>query len=159
MLRLSSSGLLRAGAVVSLLYCFGHQSGAPWTPVQGAAPANVVALMHQVSFQTMDVTRTYWDFYYGFGLIITTFLAGQAVALWLLARVARRDAALAVPLAALFFAGALVNATLSYRFFFPLPALFSGIIAALLAGSIAVTWFGTRSRAAGALAQRHAHGA
>lgn len=158
MFRLSSSGLLRASAVVSLFYCLGHQSGAPWTPVQGAPPDNVVALMHQVSFRTMDVTRTYWDFYFGFGLIITTFLAGQAAALWLLARIARSDAALAVPLAALFFVGASLNAVLSYRYFFVLPALFSVVIAALLAGSIVVARRGSRARAAQPARHPHAQG-
>lgn len=136
MKRLSSSTLLRASAIVSLLYALGHHSGNPWTPGEGAAADGVVSQMRAVSFQVEGFARSYWDFYYGFGVIITAFLVVQAAALWSLARVAQRDPVLAVPLSGALLVGALVNAGLSYRYFFALPALLSVLIAVLIGASI-----------------------
>jgi hypothetical protein len=33
-------------------------------------------------FDAMGFSRTYWDFYYGFGLVISGYLLVQAVMLW-----------------------------------------------------------------------------
>ena len=135
-MRLSTSAALRAAAIVSLLYGLGHKSGLPWTPSAEAAPSAVVEQMRAVSFVAEGVNRTYWDFYFGFGLIIGAFLVFQAVSLWLLASVARRDPRLTVPLSASFLVGSLVNAVLGIRYFFALPPIFAVVIALLLGAAM-----------------------
>jgi hypothetical protein len=134
--RLSTSLFFRAAAVVSLLYGLGHMSGIPWTPSTDAAPSAVVEQMRAVSFVAEGANRTYWDFYFGFGLIIGAFLVFQAVSLWFLAAVARRDARLTAPLAASFLVGSLVNAAFGIRYFFALPPIFAVVIAVLLGAGI-----------------------
>jgi hypothetical protein len=61
----------------------------------------------------------------------------QSSALWGLAGIARRDARIVVPILGVFVVGFLVNASLSYRYFFALPAAFALVIAALL---VAASW-------------------
>lgn len=129
--------LLRAAAVVSLLYCLGHTSGFPWAPGTGEAATAVVQQMQAVPFEVDGETRTYSDFYLGFGFIISVFLAGQAVSLWCIERLAAPEPARLVPLLVVMSLGALVNAYLAYRYFFALPAIFSVVITLLLAGAIA----------------------
>jgi hypothetical protein len=97
----------------------------------------VVEQLQGVSVEVEGALRTYWDFYQGFGLIITLFLFAQALCLWFLASLARRGEGLA--LAVTFLVGSLGNAYLSYRFFFALPALFALLIAALIALAV---WLG-----------------
>ena len=46
--------------------------------------------MRQFQFEAEGVTRTYWEFYIGFGVMISVFLLVQAVMLWQLAAVSRR---------------------------------------------------------------------
>jgi hypothetical protein len=127
---LSLRVLLRSAAIASLLYCLGHTSGFPWTPGTGERASAVVQQMQTIRFEAEGVTRTYWDFYLGFGIIISVFLAGQALSLWCIERLGK-PARLA-PLLGVFLLGALVNAYLSYRYFFALPAIFSVVIALLL---------------------------
>ena len=136
MKRPSTSGLLRAAAVVSVLYCGGHMAGYPWTPGVGADAEAVVRQMHGVSFDAVGVQRTYWDFYFGFGLIVGAFLLAQAAWLWSLAAVARRDARLAVPGARVTLCGAIVNAYLSHRFFSAPPMVLSLLVGVLVAASV-----------------------
>jgi hypothetical protein len=133
---LSLRVLLRAAAMVSLLYCLGHTSGFPWTPATGAGASAVVQQMHAVEFETEGATRTYWDFYLGFGIIISVFLAGQALSLWCIERLAPPAPARLAPLLGVLLLGALANAYLAYRYFFALPAIFSVVIALLLGCAI-----------------------
>src|SRR5687768_5178988 len=97
---LSVNVLLRAAAIVSLLYCLGHMSGLPWAPGESDAARAVVAQMQAVRFEAMGVSRSYWDFYFGFGLIVGVFLAAQALVLWCLGTLAQPDARRLVPLLA-----------------------------------------------------------
>lgn len=59
---------LRIASVLTLLYCAGHTSGIPWTPVKGAGEVAVLDAMKSQRFAFAGVTRTYWEFYYDFGI-------------------------------------------------------------------------------------------
>ena len=137
MVSLSSSTFIRIASVVTLLYCLGHMSGYPWTPGATLESEAVITQMRKVIFEAEGATRSYWDFYFGFGLIVGAFLGVQSFALWGVAAIARRDARIVVPILVVFVVGFLVNAYLSSRYFFALPAVFSLVIAALL---VAASW-------------------
>jgi hypothetical protein len=111
-------------------------SGFPWTPADGGEPQAVIRQMEAVSFQVEGMHRSYWDFYFGFGLLVGAFLAAQSASLWCLAGIARREAPLVVPVVAAATGGVVVNAYLSYRYFFALPALLAVVIALLLVLSL-----------------------
>lgn len=128
--------LLRAAAIVSLSYCLGHTSGFPWTPGASEAAGAVIEQMQAVAFEVEGETRRYWDFYLGFGIIISVFLAGQAAVLWCLERLAAPAPARLVPLLGVLLVGALANAYLALRYFFALPGVFSIVIAVLLGGAL-----------------------
>jgi hypothetical protein len=128
--------LLRAASILSLLYCMGHMSGLPWTPGESSAAAGVVDSMRSVQFEAIGEQRTYWDFYFGFGLIIGLDLLVQSGVLWWLSTLARREARALMPVLGVMLAGVVGNMYLSQRYFFVIPAGFGLAIALLLGASM-----------------------
>jgi hypothetical protein len=116
--------MLRIAAGISLLFTLGHSLGGLklWSPIGSNA---VLQAMKDVPFRTMGVNRTYLDFYRGFGWSLSVAMLLQTVLLWQLASLARADAASVRPLIAAFIAATLAGAVISWRFLFPIPALFS----------------------------------
>ena len=79
---MKSTRLLRIASVITLLYFAGHTADMPWTPAVGSGDVPVLEAMKSHSFDAEGFKRTYWDFYFGFDVIISGFLLVQAVALW-----------------------------------------------------------------------------
>jgi hypothetical protein len=117
--------LLRIASVITLLYAVGHTMGAPWTPTDESAPASVVEAMKSVSFDAMGSSRTYWDFYFGFGVSISIYLIVQAAVLWLLAALARTQATFVRPFVAVLLASYVASVYVTWRYFFALPVVLS----------------------------------
>ena len=137
--------LLRLAAAITFLYFAGHTAGMPWTPAVGPGEAPVLAAMKSHSFNADGVTRTYWDFYFGFGVIISGYLLVQAVVLWQLGSLAKPDSLRVRPIVASFLVAFIVNAVLAWKYFFAVPVLTAVAISVCL--SLAFVMAG-RSKAA-----------
>jgi hypothetical protein len=122
---------LRISAVISLLFTFGHTMGGlkRWSPM-GDNP--VLQAMSSVRFEAMGVSRTYLDFFMAFGWSLSVTMLMQSVLLWQLASLASTDAARVRPLIAVFALATAVSGIIAWRLIFPLPALFSAVLAACL---------------------------
>jgi len=105
----------------------------------------VLEAMRSHSFDADGFKRTYWDFYFGFGVIISAYLLVQAVVLWQLGSLARTDAARIRPIAASFLVGFLINAFLAWKYFFAIPLINAILISVCLALALV---FSGRSKAA-----------
>jgi len=77
--------------------------------------------------------RTYWDLYFGFGLIISGYLLVQAVVLWQIGSLAKTDPLRVRPVVASFFVAFLVNAVFSWKYFFAIPLIMAVAISVCLA--------------------------
>jgi len=130
---MKSSTFLRIASIITLLYFAGHTSGMPWTPDVGPGAVPVLEAMKSHSFDAMGSTRTYWDFYFGFGVIISLYLLMQAVVLWQLGSLAKTDALRVRPIVASFFVAFIVNTVLARKYFFVLPVVMSVAISVCLA--------------------------
>jgi hypothetical protein len=128
---LKASTLYRIAAVVILLFDIGHTIGfLQHDPSWGVD--SLLASMKSTHFNIQGFTRSYWEFFVGFGLFVTVFLLFAAVVSWqlgslpaeTLARLRGIRWALAVCFVALTF--------LSFRCFFFLPLVFSALIAVCL---------------------------
>ena len=121
--------LYRIAAVLIFLFDLGHTAGFPWS-----APKWGVDLgpMRSTHFNVLGFSRTYWDFYVGFGLQISVFLLFAAIVAWQLGSlpaegfpVMRWTAwALAVCFAAV--------TVLSWLYFFIIPIVFGVAITVCL---------------------------
>jgi hypothetical protein len=128
---LKASTLYRIAAVVILLFDIGHTIGfLQHDPSWGVD--SLLASMKSTHFNIQGFTRSYWEFFVGFGLFVTVFLLFAAVVSWqlgslpaeTLARLRGIRWSLAVCFVALTF--------LSFRYFFFLPLVFSALIAVCL---------------------------
>ena len=121
----------RIAAIVLVLFAAGHTLGFrkvdPHWGIDG-----IVASMQTTQFDVHGVTRTYWDFYVGFGLFVSVLLLFAALVCWqfagLDAATLRAMGVLRWALAACFAA----NTYLCWRYFFLPPFVFSTVLTILL---------------------------
>jgi hypothetical protein len=123
--------LLRIASILALLLAAGHTSGGLsfWSP---AGETEVLRAMRSFHFDAAGVSRTYLDFYLGFGFVTGIFLLMQAVVFWQLASIAKTDAFRVRPLIGSFLLANVVSAFLSWRFIFVVPVVSFTVIAACL---------------------------
>jgi len=128
-----SSALLRIASVITMLNFAGHTTGYPWTPDIGPGAVPVLDAMKGHSFDVIGSARTYWDFYVGFGVIISLYLLVQTIVLWQLASLVKNDALRLRPVIATFFVACVVNTFLAWKYFFVIPLGISAANALCLA--------------------------
>jgi hypothetical protein len=124
--------LLRIASVISLLFTAGHTMGGlrKWSPMGDNA---VLKAMTDVRFDTMGANRSYLDFFMGFGWSISVFMLMQTILLWQLASLARTDPARLRSTIAVIAIATVASGVIAWRFIFPVPAVFSGVLAIALA--------------------------
>jgi len=117
------------------LFAAGHTMGAldSWSPPGETA---VLQSMRTFRFDASGVSRTYWDFYIGFGLYISILLFLNAVVLWQLGATARAEPERARPVVAAFLVASIAGTYVAWRYIFMLPALFSLACAVCLAMAV-----------------------
>ncbi len=130
---MKTSTFLRIASVITFLYFAGHTAGMPWTPGQGPAELAVIEAMKSNRFAAMGSSRTYWDFYFGFGVVISVLQLVQAVVLWQLGSLAKTDATRLRPIIASLFIAFIANAIIGWMYFFAVPVVMAVVIAICLA--------------------------
>ena len=127
---------LRIAAVITLLWFAGHTSGMPWTPYTDPEAMPILEAMKNHAFEAEGFKGTYWDLYFGFGLIISVYLLVQAAVLWQVGSLAKNDAILVRPIVVSFLVAFIINAALAWKYFFVVPVVLSGVIALCLTISL-----------------------
>ncbi len=122
---------LRVASVLTLLFAAGHTMGglSSWSP---AGETEVLRAMGSFHFDASGSSRTYLDFYLGFGFILSVYMLMQAVAFWQMASLAKTDASRVRPLIATFLLASVASAFLSWRYVFLIPVISFFVIAACL---------------------------
>jgi len=119
---MKASIFYRIAALLLLLFDAGHTSGFPWSDPKWAVDLDSMQSTH---FYIMGFSRTYWDFYVGFGLFVSVLLLLAVVLAWQLGSLPPESLARMRGTAwafALCFAGITV---LSWKYFFIIPIVFS----------------------------------
>ncbi len=133
---MKASVLYRIASVLLLLFAIGHTLGFRMTdPKLGVG--SLIASLQTLHFQVQGFSRTFWDFYVGFGLFISVFLVFAASLAWQLSGLKPETLALVQDIRwglAICFAAETV---LTWRYFFIGPIVFSILITACL---IAAAW-------------------
>jgi hypothetical protein len=126
--------------VIYALFAAGHTLGAMLNDThRGPRQAELFAAMRAYTFDVQGMVRSYWDFYRGFGFMVSVLLALAAVLCWVLAgmgktypREARR--VLNVLVVAMAF-----TTWFSFVDFFAAPMVFSAVaMLILVAASVAL---------------------
>jgi hypothetical protein len=129
-----ASTFYRIAAVLLLLFDAGHTSGFPWSDPQWGVD---IGSMQSTHFRIMGFSRTYWDFYVGFGLFVSVFLLLAVVLAWQLGRLPRESLALMRGTAWTFALCFVAITVLSWKYFFMISIVFSIAITVCL---VAAAW-------------------
>jgi len=131
--------LCRIAAGLLAFFAAAHTYGmlAPKEPTVQAA--EVRALMDSVHFDITGLSRSYSDFYFGFGMLLSTFLVFSAWLAWRLGGLADGAPTLARPLLAGLAVTVVVVAAICWRWFFIPPAATATLAAVALAAAAART--------------------
>lgn len=115
---------LRISSVIALLFAAGHTLGGRkhWSPMGENA---VFGAMRDTPFQVMGVSRSYLDFYRGFGWSLSVMQLMLALLLWQLGGLARSNARAVRPMIAVIATGMAMIGVIAWQLILPLPALFS----------------------------------
>jgi hypothetical protein len=130
---MSATLLYRIACVLLLLFAVGHTLGFLRFRPQSPEGRAVREAMESVTFDFKGRSYSYGNFYRGFGLFVTAYLLFSAFLAWYLGGVAARTPGAIGTLAWAFVVVQVACLALSVRYFFLVPALLSGVIAACLA--------------------------
>ena len=124
---MKSSLLYRIASVLLLLFALGHTLGFRRVDPRWGIDS-IIGALRSTHFDAQGFNRTYWDFFTGFGLFVTVLLVFVAVLSWQLGGLPK-DCLVAMPLATWGLAVCFLVVTfLSWRYFFMVPVIFSGVI-------------------------------
>jgi hypothetical protein len=123
---------LRIASVLTLVHALMHTVGGVFGKQSPGTIAMVVATMKANTFPVFGVTRSFWDFYFGMGLGISISLTVEGVVLWMLASLAKTNAARLRPILWVFLLGYSAIAVNSYFNFFYGPVIAEILIALFL---------------------------
>ena len=137
---MKASVLYRIVSVLLVLFAVGHTLGFRQTDPKWGVDSLIVS-MQSIHFAVQGFSRTYWDFYTGFGLFVSVFLLFAAVLAWQLGGLPAETLASMRGTAwafALCFAAVTI---LSWTYFFTLPIVFSIVITVCL---ITAAWLSAK---------------
>ena len=119
--------LYRVASGLLVLFAIGHTLGFRRTDPSWGADS-VVESMRTTRFNVDGLSRTYWDFFTGFGLFVTAFLLFAAILAWELGGLGK-DQLMFLSIVRWAFAICFVGITaLSWMYIFIIPGIFSSLI-------------------------------
>jgi hypothetical protein len=128
---MKASLLYRTASVLLILFALGHTLGFRRVDPRWRLDS-IIAALRSTHFEVQGLNRTYWDFYVGFGLFVTILLLFTAILTWQLGGLPK-DHLSDMRLVAWSLAACFVVVTfLSWKYFFIVPVIFSGVVAICL---------------------------
>jgi hypothetical protein len=128
-----ASTILRIAAVLALVQAVAHAglflTAQPHRPDELA----VVAAMKNHIFLFGGFRRSYWDLYFGYGVMAALVVVFEAMLLWLLGALARDEPARLRPVIGLLILYNLAHSALLWRYFFAVPIAADAVVTAVLA--------------------------
>ena len=121
--------LYRIAAVLFVLFAAGHTFGFLTFIPDTAEGKAAFQSMNDVQFHVGGGSYSYGGFYRGFGLHVTVYLLFSAFLAWQLGQMAMQYPQAAGPIGWVFCAVQVVGLALSCLYFFPIAAVFSGVLA------------------------------
>jgi hypothetical protein len=132
--------LLRIAAIVAAIQGLAHGT-LIWTstPRHGPAERAVIDAMQANHFTFIGVSRSYWDFYFGYAMMGAFTCIVEAVLFWQLSRFVGTSSAAVRAVAGVFILFNIGHAVLAARFFILTPIVFEAVLIVLLGAAIVAT--------------------
>jgi len=124
---MKASLLYRIASILLILFALGHTLGFRRVdPRRGVD--SIIGALGSTHFDVQGLSRTYWDFYTGFGLFVTVLLVFIAVLSWQLGSLPKESLS-SMPILTWSLATCFAVVTfLNWKYFFVVPLIFSGVI-------------------------------
>ncbi len=127
------TNVLRGASILALLQAVAHALlFLSASPRHGAEEIAVIEAMKSHHFAFGGFLRSYWDFYFGYGLLAAFSVFVEAALLWLLATLAADVGQRIRPVLAVLALAKIAHALLCLKFFFVTPVVPDVAIAACL---------------------------
>jgi hypothetical protein len=125
---------LRIASVVYALYTVGHTYGAMYEDVRDGDPLKqaVFAAMRTYTERIQGFSHSYWDFYRGFGFLVSWTWLLFTILCWQLSTLSRTQPASARPFVLTLFLISVPMSALAWTNFFAAPGILSTLATALL---------------------------
>lgn len=120
---------LRIASILTLIHAVLHTAGGMLGNPRSVAQSAARSVVQSLHFDAFGSNRSYWDFYFGFGLVTSVTLLLSAALLWQLASLVKTDPAKARPFLAMLFFTFIALAVISWLYFFAPPFVFEIVIA------------------------------
>jgi hypothetical protein len=129
---------LRIAAIISLLFAVGHTLGGrrSWS---FTGEAEVLHAMRTFRVQAFGVSRTYMDFYRGFGYSLSVAMLLQSVLLWQLAALAVQNPSQTRPMILSFVLASITGGIVAWTLIFPVPALIGSAVTMCLIAALSAS--------------------
>lgn len=101
-------------------------------PKHGQDEINVIKAMKSTRWNFKGFKRSYWDFYFGYGLLAILFGLVEIALLWQLSIIPENSLPIIKPIIAVLLFANILHGILTVKYFFLLPAIFDLLIATLL---------------------------
>lgn len=124
--------LIRISSILFLFLTVGHTSAYPWNSSLVQRQKQVVASMRSVDFIFAGEHSSYWNLYFGWGLLAAALLLALTIILWLLSNMVHLAPRATGTIIAVFSATSLVGAYLSFSFFYIPPFVLYSVISVIL---------------------------
>jgi len=119
----SPVALIRLSSVLFVGLAIGHFWAFPWTSIHVLQEARLADSMKSVPFVFLGERSTYWNLYFGWGVLVGVVLLTLAIVLWLLSDLARLAPRRLGAITGIIAVSCSVGAYLSLRFFYVPPFL------------------------------------
>lgn len=129
--------LIRLSSILFVGLMIGHMAAYPWTSNHLPQETKLIGLMKDIPFEFVGERSTYWNLYFGWGLLVGVLLLTLAMILWLLSGLARIGPRSVGAISGIVSATSLVGAYLSLRFFYIPPFVFFSVICVILTAAAA----------------------
>jgi len=121
----------RTASVLLILFALGHTLGFRRVDPRWKLDS-IIAALRSTHFEVQGLNRTYWDFYVGFGLFVTILLLFTAILAWQLGGLPKDHLSEMRPVSWSLAACFVLVTFLSWKYFFVVPVIFSGVVAICL---------------------------
>lgn len=127
---------LRIASVLTVVHAVLHTIGGVISkPRNGAPEIAIIEAMKSRQFDVMGSMRSYWDFFFGYGILVSIALLVEGILFWQLSTLAKTDPARLKPILILFTLNFLATTVIAWKYFFIAPAVTEMLIAAFLAAA------------------------
>ena len=127
--------LFRVSSTLMVGLMIGHMAAYPWVSIKAPQESQLKTMMKSLPFVFMGERSTYWNLYFGWGILVGVLLLTLAGILWILSDVTTLRPRSTGAISAVISATSLVGAYLSFRFFYIPPFILFSIICATLTGA------------------------